>query len=747
MKNILLFTILLFCVTLNAQIINVPDSNFKSYLLGNSVINTNGNSEIEFSEATSYTGTLDLNALQISDLTGIEYFIETKVIDASQNWISTTPDLSLLSKLVNLNLNQNYLTAITLGNHPHLRILDIGSNPNLTATLDITGCIAMTQFLCFNAKPAGLDFSMSPQLDTLSLSNHNAVGALDLSNNTELSVFSSSSCTISSVTFAASSNLEYVQLTNSTVASLDVSGNPSLKSLLFYAGIPSSKTISDLSNNPLLERIILVDISNSSNINLNNHPQLNNVVINNSNLSSFDLSNMPILEVLNLHNNNLIDIDLSACPLLEYIGLNDNNMTSLEVSSNPLLEQIHINDNNLTELDLSDLTVIEELEVRQNNLSCILFPSSIPSLYRIFLEGNQLTRLDVSTTGVSEMSVANNQLSYLNIANGKSNESWFTFDATGNPAACINTDDITYSIFFQGDFKDASATFSASCTDLGSCTIITCAMPNNQMVEMTTATTALFTWDAVPNASLYQVKYRLKGTTSWLTAGTTNPQRTISNLTAKKYYQYKVRAECSAGDWSDFTSVELFYTSACDEPTGVASIYLDNARMRIRWDNNPNEIKAKVRYREVGTATWYTQNSTPGQNYIYINGLTPNATYQYRVRSNCSGNDWSAYTGVYTHDLSNVLRLEQEETTLIETKIYPNPVKEVLNIEFQTQNAEDISITITNSLGKMIQTINNSYDEGIQRENININQLTKGYYFITIRSEDRIETQKFLRIE
>ena len=746
MKHILLFTILLFCVTLNAQTINVPDSNFKSYLVGNAAINTNGNSEIEFSEATSFTGTLDLNALQISDLTGIEYFVETRVIDASQNWISTTPDFSLLSKLVHLKLNQNSLTAITLGNHPHLRILDVGSNPNLTGALDLTGCTAMTQFICFNSKPSGLDFSMSPQLDSLRMSYHNAVGALDLSINTQLSFFDISYCTVSSVTLAASPNLEFIRLVNSVVADLDISGNPSLKTLYFYLSNSNPITISDLSNNPLLEKMILTSVSNNSNINLNNHPQLNNIVIHNSNLSSFDLSNMPILEVLNLHGNNLTNLDLSACPLLEYIGLNDNNMASLDISSNPSLGQIQINNNNLTELDLSDLTVLEELEVRQNNLSCILFPPSIPSLYRIFLENNQLTRLDLSTTGVSEMSVANNQLSYLNIANGKSNESWFIFDATGNPSACINTDDITYSNFFQGDFKDASATFSASCTDPGACTIISCAIPTNQMVEMTTATTALFTWDAVSNASLYQVKYRLKGTTAWLTAGTSNPQRTISNLTAKKYYQYKVRAECSAGDWSDFTAVELFYTSACDAPTGVASIYLDNARMRIRWDNNPSEIKAKVRYREVGTSTWYTQNSGAGNNFIYINNLTPNATYQYRVRSNCSGNDWSAYTGVYTHDLSTP-RLGQEETALIATKIYPNPAREVLNIEFQTQDAEDISITITNSLGKMIQTTNNSYDEGIQRESINISQLAKGYYFITIRSENRIETKKFLRVE
>ncbi|MGK0390877.1 MAG: putative outer membrane repeat protein [Maribacter sp.] len=264
-------------------------------------------------------------------------------------------------------------------------------------------------------------------------------------------------------------------------------------------------------------------------------------------------------------------------------------------------------------------------------------------------------------------------------------------------------------------------------------------------VEMTTATTALFSWAAIPEAIFYQVKYRIKGTTAWLTSGTSNTQRNVPNLTAKKYYQYKTRAQCTDGTWSDFSEIELFYTSACDTPTGIASIYLDNTRMRIRWDNNPNEIKAKVRYREAGTSTWFTQNSQEGQNYIYINNLTPNATYQYRVRSNCNGNDWSAYSGNYFHDLL-IPRLGQEVIISSTTKIYPNPTRNILNIEFGTQ-VEEIHMTISNHLGKVIHTNSESYQKGIQIKNIDMSSFANGYYFITIQNSDRMETFKFVKIK
>lgn len=279
--------------------------------------------------------------------------------------------------------------------------------------------------------------------------------------------------------------------------------------------------------------------------------------------------------------------------------------------------------------------------------------------------------------------------------------------------------------------------------DMLDCTSICEATPMAASIEITSPTTAIATWDAIPGATNYQVWYRIKGTSNWTIRSSTSLQRNLPDLVKNKYYQYKVRANCSSG-WSDFSDIEIFYTSLCsDIPTGIASIYLDNTRMRIRWDNT-DEVKAKVRYREVGTSTWYTQNSQDGNNYIYINGLTPNATYQYRVRSNCSDNNWSAYSSSYFHDLS-MPRMDVNE--LITTKIYPNPVNNILNIEFETVTEEEISIIISNQVGKVIHTLNPSYEAGIQRESIDVSSFANGYYFITIQGDDMMESLKFVKVK
>ena len=58
----------------NNDIVNIPDANFKKYLVGNKDINTNGDKEIQVSEASVFNDTIDCRSMNISNLKGIEAF-------------------------------------------------------------------------------------------------------------------------------------------------------------------------------------------------------------------------------------------------------------------------------------------------------------------------------------------------------------------------------------------------------------------------------------------------------------------------------------------------------------------------------------------------------------------------------------------------------------------------------------------------------------------------------------------------
>jgi Leucine-rich repeat (LRR) protein len=96
--------------TVNGNIV-IPDPNFKAYLVGNSLINTNGDSEIQVSEATAYTGIIDCQSMGISDLTGIACFPSLFSLNCSNNQLSSL-DVSQNTALIALWCYNNQLTSL-----------------------------------------------------------------------------------------------------------------------------------------------------------------------------------------------------------------------------------------------------------------------------------------------------------------------------------------------------------------------------------------------------------------------------------------------------------------------------------------------------------------------------------------------------------------------------------------------------------------------------------------------------------
>lgn len=273
-----------------------------------------------------------------------------------------------------------------------------------------------------------------------------------------------------------------------------------------------------------------------------------------------------------------------------------------------------------------------------------------------------------------------------------------------------------------------------------SCTI---APPTNETVEITTNTSATLTWDADAVATFHQVRYRLKGTSNWTVAGTSNTFRSIHSLTPNKYYQYKLRSQCDDGTWSDFSEIGEFYTSTCEIPTGISFVYLDENRVRIRWDENADVFKNRVGYRPYGSSVWQLKGNTPGNNFIYLTELTPDIIYEYRVRARCNNDEWSTFSDklLFT-TIAPSERLANESNI---SKIYPNPSNGELNVVFETIHEGDVELIITDMSGQKHSIQSKYYNKGNNREKMDVSSLSSGYYFLTIRSENSVEIMKFVK--
>ena len=131
------------------QNVNIPDVNFKAYLVGFGSINTNGDTEIQVSEAAAFNGAIYCFNLNISNLTGIEAFTALTSLFCGNNQL-TSLDVSKNTALTDLECDRNQLTSLDVSKNTALTWLYCGAN-QLTS-LDVSKNTALTELSCEDNK-------------------------------------------------------------------------------------------------------------------------------------------------------------------------------------------------------------------------------------------------------------------------------------------------------------------------------------------------------------------------------------------------------------------------------------------------------------------------------------------------------------------------------------------------------------------------------------------------------------------
>ena len=299
-----IFISFLFCFIsffTKAQIVTIPDANFKAALVGNTSINTNLDAEIQVSEAIAYAGGINVENSNISDLTGIESFTSLTTLIASQNNISSVYlSANLLLQAIDLSYNQiiaiafpstltltvirvhtNLITNIDVSYFSNLSILEVYTN-QLT-TLDISQNPSLTILECSENQLIALDVTQNSMLTYLSFSSNN-ISSIDLGNNISLTNVGFNGNQITSLDLSNNTSLTYLTCVNNPLTAINFG---SINTLTFFNCFGTQLTNLDLSAQSSLDEINVNFVSSLTSLNIQNG--------NNSNLISFVGSNNPNL--------------------------------------------------------------------------------------------------------------------------------------------------------------------------------------------------------------------------------------------------------------------------------------------------------------------------------------------------------------------------------------------------------------------------------------------------------------------
>ena len=181
-KQLIIIAGFLSCSFAYSQNVIIPDANFKAYLVGNSNINTNGDAEIQLTEANNFTGFIDCSSKNIASLTGIEAFVKLKQLICYDNQL-TSLDTSKNIALTSLECGSNQLTNLIVS--PSTTLSTINCDQNQLNTIDVSKNTGLDILDCSNNKLINIDVSKNQALDFLACYS-NQITNLDLSKNTAL---------------------------------------------------------------------------------------------------------------------------------------------------------------------------------------------------------------------------------------------------------------------------------------------------------------------------------------------------------------------------------------------------------------------------------------------------------------------------------------------------------------------------------------------------------------------------------
>ena len=369
MKLKLLLLIAAFSTFCSAQIVNIPDQNFKGCLLiaspmdflardlsGNPMtIDANGDGQIQVSEALQ-VGQLYFDELDIHSMEGIQAFTNLRV----------------------LKCKENQLTELNLEGLVNLEILDCSENS--ISSLNISSLSSLRELNCFDNDLTLLDASNMNALSKLICSG-NQLTALNLTGTNNIIVLECNSNNLSELDIAHLENIKTLNCSSNLLTDLDIENLTDLEALRCSHNLLTELDVVNLTDLDILE-------------------------CSNNQISELAIAGLIELRRLNIGANLISEVDLSNLADLEELFLSENQLTELTVSGHQNLNHLSCGSNPFTELIIADLPVLDWLYCPNNQLQALDL-SQLDNYMQVYLSNSPIQTLNVKNGKSENLTFAN----------------------------------------------------------------------------------------------------------------------------------------------------------------------------------------------------------------------------------------------------------------------------------------------------------------------------------------------------
>lgn len=215
----------------NAQIVNIPDANFKARLLAATSNNTiaknlsgnyfridaNYDGNIQISEALQVS-LLNVYSCQISSLEGIQSFTNLKELNCYLNEL-TSLNVQGLTNLQNLNCYSNQISNINV--QGLLNLQELNCFENQISTLDVQGLINLKHLNCNINQISTLDLHNLINIENLDCSS-NQLTSLNIEGCNNLQIFTCSNNLLNSLDLSSFTNITTISCSSNQFVSINI---------------------------------------------------------------------------------------------------------------------------------------------------------------------------------------------------------------------------------------------------------------------------------------------------------------------------------------------------------------------------------------------------------------------------------------------------------------------------------------------------------------------------------------------
>gem|GEM_PF-6273534 len=348
------------CSVLPKETIEIQDAKFEQFLIDNNLDTDGVQNNLMYKEDAALVETLSLDGLEITSLSGIEFFTALKKLLAPRNSISAI-DLTANSALTALDLSDSELTTIDLSSNTLLNTLGLSDN-NLSS-IDLNTNTALSLLWLNNNEFASIDISKQPNL-TLFQARGNNLTAIDISN----------SANLNTLDLTANTNLECIQVADQAAAIANTSWQ---KDATAYFSEDCDATRIAIEDTVFETYLVSENLDTDGIVNggmfLTDAERVTDITIGSvtSNLKNLlGIEYFINLETLSLSFADINNLDLSKNVQLTSFSWNNGTTSALDLSSNTKLEQIDLSRFSFTEassIDLSKTTALKEVSITTTN--------------------------------------------------------------------------------------------------------------------------------------------------------------------------------------------------------------------------------------------------------------------------------------------------------------------------------------------------------------------------------------------